>query len=323
MPNNLKGHLYLFVVALIYASNYSMAKWVMPQYLSPAAFILLRVSFAALAFNLLGLFRFKNQGPKLSGADHRRLMACGFFGVAANMMLFFEGLNLTTPISAALLMLLSPILVLILASLWLKEKLQTHKIIGIALGLGGAIGLITSRTQAEINAPLPWLGNLLVGLNAASYALYLILVKSLTLRYGAWRVLQHTFSWGLLFVLPLSYQNLMYETNFETWLPWVWGVVAFTLFFVTFMTYWLNAAALQWLSPSIVSAYIYLQPLLTTLIALSWGTDQIHPSLVIYGLFIGLGVWLASQNDLIKYTNKIWFVTKKIRDNPVNSQKKT
>ena len=139
MINNILPHLALFLVNLIYALNYSIAKDIMPDYIEPSGFILLRVIGGSLLFFLTYVF-FIKENVELK--DIVRLLFCGLFGVAINQLFFFEGLNLPTPINAAIIMTVSPILVIIFSAIIIKEKITIRKLLGIFLGIFGAATLI-------------------------------------------------------------------------------------------------------------------------------------------------------------------------------------
>ena len=99
LNKTLLAHLALLAANLIYAINYSFAKDVMPDFILPSAFVLLRVIGALFLFSVSYFFFIKE---KVMLKDIFRLAICGVFGVAINQLLFFEGLNLTTPINAAI-----------------------------------------------------------------------------------------------------------------------------------------------------------------------------------------------------------------------------
>jgi len=159
------------LVALIYSSNYTIAKDVMPHYIQPFGFIILRVSGAMLLFWLIGLL-----GPKekIERKDYLDVVAGAFFGMSINMLAFFEGLHLTTPINASVLMVTAPMIVLLLSFIFFKEPLSFKKITGILIGLAGTLLIITYGPGKSIRAPNPTLGNFLVFINAASFACYII-----------------------------------------------------------------------------------------------------------------------------------------------------
>ena len=59
-----------------------------------------------------------------------------------NMLMFFKGLQLSTPINSGVIVTLTPIIILVLSAFFLKEKLTTQKVIGIFLGFVGALMLV-------------------------------------------------------------------------------------------------------------------------------------------------------------------------------------
>jgi drug/metabolite transporter (DMT)-like permease len=284
------AHVAMFLVALIYAANFSLAKMAMPDYVGAFGFILLRVSAAAALFFISSAFI----REKVEKKDIGTLVLTSIFGVALNMLTFFKGLELTTPINGALIMLMTPILVLVFSFVVLKEKLNFLKIIGIGLGLGGGIMLTLSNSNAASDyAPNPLWGNILVGINAASYGVYLIMVKPLAKKYHPITIMKWNFGLGLLFVFPFGIQQTM-QVNWQTMPYEIILVIAFVLFFVTFVNYLLNAIALTMVSPSVVGAYIYLQPVLTALIAVVGGHDNLTLTITISSLLIFVGVYLVS-----------------------------
>lgn len=284
------AHVAMFLVSLIYAANFSLAKMAMPEYVGAFGFILLRVSAAAALFFLSSIFI----REKVAKKDIGTLILTSIFGVALNMLTFFKGLELTTPINGALIMLMTPILVLVFSFVVLKEKLNFLKIIGIGLGLGGALMLTLSNSNAASDyAPDPLWGNILVGINAASYGVYLIMIKPLAKKYHPITIMKWNFGIGLLFVFPFGIQQSL-EVNWQMMPYEIMLVIAFVLFFVTFVNYLLNAIALTVVSPAVVGAYIYLQPVLTALIAVIGGHDNLTLTITVSSLLIFAGVYLVS-----------------------------
>ena len=106
MNSRLLAHIALFLVNVIYAANYLIAKGIMPDHVQPSGFIFLRVLGAAFLFFIVFLFK----PEKIEKKDMPRLIFSGLFGVAINQLLFFNGLNLTSPINASIIMTSSPIL---------------------------------------------------------------------------------------------------------------------------------------------------------------------------------------------------------------------
>lgn len=285
-----KAHLALFVANLIYGINYSVAKDVMPGYMQPSALVLLRVSGALLLFWLAARF-FVSE--KVQKKDLLKLAACGLFGVAVNQMFFLKGLNITTPINASIIMTTNPILVLIAAGIILKESITMTKVAGIILGLSGSVTLLLFKGDFSFgSATLP--GDLMVLLNAASYGVYLILVKPLMKKYQPITVIKWVFLFGLIYVIPFGYEEFM-AVNWAAFPQHIWVEVLFVVLFTTFIAYFLNIFALQRLSPAIVSFYLYLQPVFATMIALFYGMDEPDWIKAVSVLLIFSGVYLISK----------------------------
>src|SRR5690606_32201727 len=105
-----------------------VAKDVMPTYIGPSGLILVRVAGAVACFWALHTFYPRTQ---LERKDIPRIIACGFFGVALNQLLFFIGLDMSTPINAAIIMTSNPIIVLCMAAIMLGILLTIKKSLGM------------------------------------------------------------------------------------------------------------------------------------------------------------------------------------------------
>ncbi len=293
MNKTLFAHLSLLVANLIYAINYTFAKDVMPIYIEPSGFILLRV-IGALSLFAIAYFVFVKE--KVERKDLFRLAICGVFGVAINQLLFFEGLNLTTPINAAIIMTSNPILVMIMSFLIIKEKITFRKGLGILLGIIGASALILNGGDISLDTNMQ-LGNLFVLINATSYGLYLVIVKPMMVKYHPITVMFYVFSFGLLYVIPFGFSNLA-VVNWSIIPTTIYWEIAFVVICTTFIAYLFNSSALKQLNPSTVSIYIYLQPILATLFAIFRESDTLDETKIIASIIIFTGVYLVSVRSL-------------------------
>ena len=283
----MKVHLALFAVALIYGANYSIAKTVMPP-LDPFGIIFCRVLGAGILFWVLHALSDKQ---KISQAkDYAYLALCGFFGVAANQMLFFKGLSMTDPINAAVIMTISPILVLVTSAILIKEKLTFQKGLGSIIGGIGAI-LLIGGVSFQFSSDTA-MGDLCILFNATSYAIYLVIVKPMMKKYSSLTVVKWIFSFGFLMILPFCWP----EFNAIQWqdldAKTIQGL-AFIVLGTTFLAYLLNAWALQYVNPSIVGIYIYLQPIIATCFSVYMKQGELTQEKVMFTLIIFSGVYLV------------------------------
>jgi drug/metabolite transporter (DMT)-like permease len=288
-----KRNLALFaatMVSIIYGLTFTIAKDVMPSYILPFGFILLRVSGAVVLFWAVSFL-----GPKetIALADFPRIIAAAFFGVALNMLTFFKGLSLTSPISAAVIMVTTPIIVLILSSFLMKEKMKKRRILGIMLGLMGTVFLIVFGKSIG-NASNAGLGNLLVFINAVSYACYLIIVKKLMDKYNAFTFVKWIYTFGFLMVLPFGWNEFFAIDWHQIPVDLYWKI-GFVILFSTFFTYLLNLLSMRELNPTTVAVFIYLQPLFAAIIAISLGKDHLNSVKIVAAVLIFTGVYLVTQ----------------------------
>ena len=281
------AHLAIFGANLIYAINYGFAKDVMNGgFVPPFTFILFRVVGANLLFWLTSLFYYE----KISNSDVSRFILCGFFGVTANQLMFFKGLELTSTIHASIIMVTSPIIVSILSAIILNEKLKTQKVLGIIIGLIGAVLIIMDNTKVSASSGVK--GDLLIFLNATSFGLYLVFVKPLMHKYSPITVIKWVFTFGLLGVLPFGIYEVK-EVNWEMSNEIILKI-GFVIFFTTYLCYLLNIYGVKHVSPTIVSTYIYLQPLLTSFIAVLSEREELEIKGIVCSILIFAGVYLVS-----------------------------
>lgn len=298
MDKRTLGFLAALGATIIYGLNHTIAKNVMPTYITPFGFILLRVLGAAILFWLVSFFI---KPEKIQKKDWPRLIACSFLGMVINMLAFFKGLELSTPVNSSVIITISPIIVFIFSAILLKEKIQFLKTIGIISGFIGAIILVLYTSKTGINAPNIPLGNVLFILNSFAYGLYLVLVKPLIEKYNIITLLKWLFLLAIFLNLPVTFN----EFTSVKWadlpikdavLPMLFVVVG-----TTFCTYLFNAYALRTLSPSTVSSFIYLQPIVGIVYAVSTKSDTLSLVSVTGMILIFIGIYLVTKKKVISY----------------------
>jgi drug/metabolite transporter (DMT)-like permease len=184
--------------------------------------------------------------------------------------------------------------VLVVAHIVLKERVTFLKTTGIILGFAGAaVLMLNSRFSSSSGLDNPF-GDLLVFISASAWGVYLVLVKPLMQKYHTVTILKWVFTFGFVLVLPFGYKELK-EVDWDSFSSTVWLYMLFIIVANTFLAYLLNVYALNALSPSVVSTYIYLQPLLTAVLAIAMGQDAINVMKIISALLIFAGVYLASR----------------------------
>jgi len=274
----------------IYGLNHTIAKVVMPNYIGGFGFVQLRLLGAGLIFFIIGFFV---PSQKIDTADYLRLFFAALLGMCINMLMFFKGLELSTPINSGVIITLTPIMVLILSYIFLKEKIGFVKLSGIFMGFIGALILIIYGKKVALNAPNIMLGNIMFLINASAFAGYLVLSKPLTQKYNTIVLMKWMFFIGTILALPVTYREF---TSVQwTSLPFeaIWRM-CFVVIGTTFLTYMLNMYALKSLPASTIGAFIYIQPLIAIVYAIITGNDTLDTMKIIAMILVFSGVYFAS-----------------------------
>ena len=263
----------------------------MPHHVRAFGFIFLRVSGAALLFWAVS---FLGPSQRIEKRDWGRLLLCALFGMVINMLAFFKGLELSTPINSSVLVTVTPIIVTVLSIVLIAEKVTRNKALGIGMGLVGALALIFLNKGQSVNAPNIPLGNSLFILNATSYGLYLILAKKLIEKYHPFTLMKWLFTLAFFMNLPLTVGEFL-EIDWRAIPPSGLAAIGFVIVGTTFLTYLFNVFALTQLKASTVSAFIYGQPVIGILFALIMGKDRLTLLNLGATILVLSGVYLVSK----------------------------
>lgn len=289
MSANLKPHLAVLGANIIYGLNYTIAKDVMPDFVSPFGLVFCRVSGALILFWIIYSFTYE----KVAKKDFLLLATCAFFGVFANQLMFLYGLDLTTPINAGIIMVSNPILVLVASAIILKYKITLLKIGGVTLGILGALLILLFKEDFSFGSDTI-VGDIFILLNALSYGVYLVIVVPLMRKYKAITVVTWVFTFGFLFVAPVAVKEFA-QIQWNSFTPMIWFEFSFVVIATTFFAYLLNIYGLKRLNPTTVSTYIYLQPLLAASFAIWAGKDTLDWIKILAAILICSGVYLVSR----------------------------
>ncbi len=284
------------IVSIIYGVTFTIAKDVMPKYVDAYGFILMRVGGSTILFWLVWLFTRmpdKVRNERIDRTDFPRIIWAAFFGVALNMLSFFKGLSLTSPISASVIMVSTPMIVLMLSAIIIKERMRKRMVFGIVLGLIGTAFLILYGKSVG-NATNASLGNFLVFVNATSYGLYLVMVKKLMDKYNAFTFVKWIYLIGFVMVLPFGWSEFE-AVNWALMPTDMYWKIGFVVVFSTFLTYLLNLLSMRELKPTTVAVFVYLQPVFATVFAISLGKDELTLVKIVSAVLIFTGVYLVTQ----------------------------
>jgi drug/metabolite transporter (DMT)-like permease len=289
---NIKAHAALALATMIFGVNYWLSKGLMPDYLLPRQLVLLRIAGAGIMFWLLAILQ---ENEQVKRSDLLRIAVAALFGTTVNQLLFFIGLNLSTPVDVAIIHVSNPVFVLVFAAVLIKERISAFKIAGILLGAGGAVVLITYRGNISFGSHT-FAGNLLALLNTMAYAIYLVIIKPVMNKYSSITIMKWVFLSGTLFTLPVTITSAV-NISFAEFAAFNWFSLFYVIIGTTFGAYLLTIFALRHVEAGVVSYYIYLQPVIATVISFWLGVQLVSWQHGLAAAMIFLGVYLVSKKN--------------------------
>ncbi len=263
--------------------------------MQPFGLNLVRVTISAALLWIL--YFFTKEKIKVQKKHYWRFFICAVSGIAINQLLFIKGLSLTYSIHASLLMLATPIFVTLLAAWILKNKLTKNKWLGLILGITGATLIISGAGQGEEGSNV-LLGDVLVIINAISYAFYFIWVQPLMKIYPPIMVIRIIFTLGFFLMLPFCLQEYL-EIPWHNYQPLDWGLLFLIIFCGTFLAYIFNVFGIKVLGPGVAGSYIYTQPVFAAIVAMIVLKEELDIFKIIAAVCIAAGVYLSTKKEVI------------------------
>ena len=285
------AHLALLGVTLIYAINVFITQFVFKT-ISPFGVLAIRSLTACLVFVPIAVFKIKEKIQ--SREDYLRLFFCGITGISINQLFYLWGLSKTSAVNTAVLMITSPVFVFLLG--WLsKSKSETfnaRRIIGLVLSFVGSILLITNGRKISLDES-SLVGDIMVIINAISYSVYLVAVKPLVNKYNMFTLFAWIFGFGGSINIAIGFQDFIAIDWGSLSANVYWGV-AYIAIFTTIFAYTWNAWAMRRVPASYVGMYVYVQPILVTILSLYWASGTLNWVKLIWILCILIGVFLTT-----------------------------
>jgi drug/metabolite transporter (DMT)-like permease len=225
----------------------------------------------------------------------RALALLGFVGVFVHQMLQANGLTRTTAIQTGWLIGIIPIWSALLAAWFLHERLNAKQIAGLVLGLLGAV-VVVSRGELSANrlAAPATRGDLLILASTLNWAIYTVLARGTLGRLGSARATAGSMLLGWLMLAPF----FVAESGWRAWPSLSREALLATLFLgigCSGFAYLFWYAALARLEASRVSAFLYIEPLVTCAAAVPLLHEPLTVTTVIGGLVLLAGVALVQS----------------------------
>jgi drug/metabolite transporter (DMT)-like permease len=248
--------------------------------LSSPAIALLRVAGAAALF--VALQRALSGERVREVRDFALLAVYSLFGVVLNQLLYITALTYTTATAAQTVMAAGPAITLLVAIVARRETATPLKWAGIAMAGAGALVLIGGGGRGGA------FGNFLALLNVAAYSVYMVISRDMLRRYQPLTVITWVFVFGVIGILPWGAAPVVREAGAASGATW--AALLYIVLFPTVGSYYLHISALRRVEASVVAVFIYLQPVMTALLAIPILHERISPRLLPAALLIFAGV---------------------------------
>ncbi len=267
----------------------------------PFALTLLRLAGGALFFGALGVAQGRTLLPPRE--ERGEFVGLALSGLVINQLFFTAGLARTSAIETSLLVALIPVCAASYGVLSGRERPSRAFWLGLLCASVGAV--CVARPGRLREGPPHLLGDALVLVNSASYAIFLVRGRSVFAKHGAFAVLGWIFPIAALIVAPIGLWPLLASVG--GWSARTWAAIAYVVLAPTILAYGGNAFALARAPSSLVAAFIYVQPALAVVLAVTLGDPlarwlAVRPpgeqldGLAAAGLLAILaGVWLATR----------------------------
>ena len=292
----LKGHSSMLGANVMWGLMSPVAKFVMVGgAVTPLVVTDLRITGAMVLFWIASFFQ---KPERVAPKDLLKLLGASLLAIVFNQGCFIFGVGLTSPVDASIITTSMPLLVMVLAAIYLKEPITGKKVLGIAVGATGALLLILGSHQvseAKVAGNHYIWGDLLVLLAQFSYALYFVLFKNFVNKYSLITIMKWMFTYAFICALPFSYNDLLH-TEWKSLQNTEIGALVFIVVGSTFISYVLIVIGQKNLRPTVAGMYNYVQPLVASIVAVCWGMDTFNFVKIISVALIFGGVYLVTNS---------------------------
>lgn len=296
------GHLAILSTNLIFGLNTPIAKTIVPEWISPYTLTLVRMAFATLIFWSVSCFTPKEQ---VARRDLITIFFGALFGLVGAQLSFANALLYTSPVNISVIAAMTPIAVMLLAALVLKEPITFKKAAGVLIGASGALLIILQSTTVSNSKTGSLIGNLLCVVNVITYAIYLVITRPVSQRYTPVTLMKWMFLFSALISLPLGIGDFpeakifSHAANIS-----ILSRLLYVVVMATGVAYFLVPMALKRIRPTTVSMYNNIQPIVASIIAIIIGQDSFSWDKPIAACFVFTGVYLVTQSKAKDHKEK-------------------
>lgn len=290
-----KGLTAILIANTIFGLNIPVTKVLVAQWMTPMSYTATRMIFGMFAFWCIGFFLKKE---KVKRPDLLIILIGGLMGYLGTQFLFSQSLKYTSPVIYALLMALTPVVVLLLSAIFLKELIPLKKILGIIISISGAALIILLGTNNGVSGTNNLLGITYAVLCVLAYSGYLVITRTISIKYKPVTIAKWMFLISAIVVFPFSFDGIERQKIFTSETTWqAISLIGFALLFSTTLAFFLMPYALKRLEASTVSIFMNVQPIVASVVAIFVGQDKLTWEKPIAVILVLAGVYLVTKTN--------------------------
>jgi len=255
-----------------------------------------------IAFLVLLPILLLNKQHKVLKSDISTFVMVGIFGAGINSIFFISGIFRTSASMSAAIFATVPLINSIAAAVFLKEKPTKVRVFGVIVGfIGSFILTLGGRFFSSDGEGGDILGNIFILGAAISWVAYIIISKRLLERYSPLVISTYSFLIGAMMTFPLFYfeilQNPAWYQNIG-----IQGIISilYGAIFAAVLAFLLFQIGTKYTSAFVAGAVIYLQPVITTTLAIPILGEHPNSTFIIGTGLILAGVFLVTSYEMIK-----------------------
>lgn len=299
-----QGHAAVILANTVFGLSVPVTNDLVNNHFTPNGYMFFRCLGATLIFWLLAAFLPKE---KVERKDLFIIIVGGMVGFAISQTFAAWALAFTQPVYFSLLATLTPIAVMLLAAMFINEKITGLKAVGVFIGIAGAMLMVFMGWKAGTGKN-DLLGISLALLSLLTWAIYLVITGKVSAKYSAvtqmkWVFLASTiivipFGWmmsGIFGDGPVNYSELMAQPLYAE-PSMLLGIVemAFVILFATVLGFFFIPYAMARIPATTVSVYTNLQPVVASIVAFAIGQDVLTWDKPVAGILVLLSAYIVT-----------------------------
>ena len=292
LSKSISAHISLLLCNIVWACDYPFYNLVLGRYITPLAMVSASLVVAAV-WSLIPMLWEKHE--RIAAEDRIKIFGAALLiGISRKLCMMF-GLAQTSPIDGSIISTTTPLIVLLLSVFVGLERFTKMKLLGLLLGMAGAIAIIISSSTTHEHSGLR--GNLLIFTSACVSAAYMVYFKRLVSKYRITTLLRWIYCISALIMLPIGAHEII-ETKFDTMSSEIIFASLFVLIVPTYLPNLFLNYSLRFVAPTVTSIYAYIQPIVAIILAVAMGLDKLHLDTVLFALviFVGVGLVVCAYN---------------------------